>query len=445
MSKPGQTSGSFSHQYNTPDPDAPTNYQRQIYAGIRDPIFSTSPAQWEALARKKLPAGNFGYVYGSASSGRTYAANLAAFDRYRLKPRMLVDATRRNLSVEILGQKLSSPIIAAPVGVQNIMHKDAEEATARACKNLRIPMVLSSAATRSIEQVASANEDGQRWYQLYWPAPQDEAITISLLNRAKANGYKVLVVTLDTFLLGWRPTDLDTAYLPFLWGNGCQIGFSDPAFNHRFEQELANDTRSTSEKLSEAWGIIKAPGTIHGTLKVLSHLRIIQKAQAWLKMLNSGTYREWAHLEILRKHWDGPIVLKGIQRVEDAHKAIEYGMDGIIVSNHGGRQLDGAVASLDALAAIGADEKVKQSNLTVMFDGGIRTGSDVLKALALGAKAVLVGRPYIYGMALQGQAGVEHVFRCILADFDNALANLGKTSVSELSRSDLQIIPISKL
>jgi isopentenyl diphosphate isomerase/L-lactate dehydrogenase-like FMN-dependent dehydrogenase len=166
----------------------------------------------------------------------------------------------------------------------------------------------------------------------------------------------------------------------------------------------------------------------------------MKKAQAWLGILNSGTYREWGHLEILKKHWDGPIVLKGIQTVEDARRAVEYGMDGIVVSNHGGRQLDGAIASLDALAEIAGDEEVKRSGLTILFDSGIRTGSDVLKAIALGAKAVLLGRPVMYGLAISGEEGVKHVLRCIAADLDNMLGNMGKRSLGELSRDDLRIL-----
>ena len=173
---------------------------------------------------------------------------------------------------------------------------------------------------------------------------------------------------------------------------------------------------------------------------MLANLRNIPKARAWLTALNSGTYRDWAHLDILKRLWDGPIVLKGIQTVQDAHRAIDHGVDGIIVSNHGGRPVDGAVASLDALAEIGADERVARSGLTVLFDSGIRTGSDVLKALALGAKAVLVGRPYMYGLAMGGQKGVEHVLRCLLADTDNMLGNVGKRSLGELSRDDLQVV-----
>ncbi|CAK1358436.1 unnamed protein product [Cercospora beticola] len=431
--------------WDTPDPEALSAYQRDIYSSFGKPIFSTKPAEWEALAKQKVPEANFGYVYGSASSFKTYKANLEAFDRYRLRPQMLVNATRRDLSVNLFGTTYNSPLLVAPVGVQNIMHSDAEEATARACQKLKVPMILSTAATRTIEQVAEANGNGDRWFQLYWPKPQEEAITASLLNRAKENGYKVLVVTLDTFTLAWRPEDLDNSYLPFLWGDGCQVGHSDPVFQERYQEMLASDTRSASEKLAEAWDIIKRPGTPFGALRLLANASKLKVSRAWLDILNSGTYREWQHLETLKKLWDGPIVLKGIQTVEDAHKAIEYGMDGIIVSNHGGRQLDGAIASLDALADIGADEKVKQSGLTVLFDSGIRTGSDVLKALALGAKAVLVGRPYMYGLAIKGQAGVEHVLKCMLADTDNMLANMGKKSVNDLRRDDLQVRRESKL
>ncbi|KAL6362733.1 hypothetical protein LRP88_04037 [Fusarium phalaenopsidis] len=428
-----------------PDSASYASFQRDIYQAFRPPLFSTKPSEWEALARAKVPPANFDYVHGSAGTSTTADANVQAFSRYRLRPSFLVNATRRDVSIELFGTKYNSPLLVAPIGVQNIMHSDAEEATARACHNVGIPMIVSSAATRTIEQIAEANADGDRWYQLYWPKPQCEEITASLLNRAKNAGYKVLVVTLDTFLLGWRPSDLDTAYLPFIWGEGCQIGLSDPAFNKLFEEMQKNDPRSVGEKLAELWTIMRRPGTFKGAAKVLGNVNVLQKSKAWIDVMNSGTYREWEDLKVLKKLWDGPIVLKGIQTIQDAHKAIEYGMDGIIVSNHGGRQLDGAIASLDALAEIAADEKVKASNLTLLFDSGVRTGSDVLKALALGAKAVCIGRPYVYGLAAGGQEGVEHVLKCLLADMDNSLGNCGKTSIRDLGRDDLQILPLSKL
>ena len=393
-----------------------------------------------------MPAQNFGYVFGSCGTGSTYQANRAAFDDYRLRPRMLVNATQRDLSVELFGKRYAHPLLVAPVGVQSIMHKDGEVATAKACAKVGVPMILSTAATRSIEEIAVANGEGsQRWYQLYWPRPQSEEITASLLSRAKANGYSVLVVTLDTFSLAWRPTDLDHSYLPFIYGEGCQIGFADPVFNEIYNDEAANDARSSGEKLREAMDALRRPGSIYGAAKVLKNLKNIPKARAWLNVMNSGTFREWDHLKTLRKLWDGPIVLKGIQSVEDAHLSIEHGVDGIVVSNHGGRQVDGAIASLDALAEIGRDDKVKASGLTILFDSGIRTGSDVLKALALGAKAVLVARPYMYGLAMGGQEGVEHVLRCLLADTDNMLGLVGKRSVKDLSRADLQFRREQKL
>ncbi|KAH7323253.1 FMN-dependent dehydrogenase [Stachybotrys elegans] len=428
-----------------PDPAAFSSFQRDIYSSLRPPKFPTSAARWEALARDKLPSDSFGYIHGAASSGTTDAANVAAFERYRLRPRMLVDATRRDVGVDLFGTTYASPIIAAPVGVQKIAHHDAEDATARACRSVGVPMILSSAATRTIEEVAKANADGHRWFQLYWPKPQCDDITASLLARAKAAGYKVLVVTLDTFSLAWRPTDLDQAYLPFIWGDGCQIGLSDPVFNDYYDKLRSEDARSTVERLGELMSFMKRPGSVLGAAKVLANVATLQKSRAWLDVMNSGTYREWAHLKTLKALWDGPIVLKGIQTVEDARLAIDHGMDGIIVSNHGGRQQDGAVASLDALAEIAADEKVQSSGLTIIFDSGIRTGSDVLKALALGAKAVCVGRPYMYGLAIGGQEGVEHVFRCLLADMDNMLGNFGKTSVRDLSRDDLRMVPLTKL
>ncbi|CAI6260922.1 unnamed protein product [Periconia digitata] len=429
-----------SAQHYEPDPNSFVAFQRSIYSSLRKPKYSTKPSQWESQARSTLPLPNFNYIQGSAGSEQTYAANLSAFGRYKLRPWMLRQATIRDLSIELFGRRYKSPIIAAPIGVQEIAHPDAEEATARACAAAQVPMVLSTAATRSIEQVATANGDGDRFFQLYWPVPQAEELTASLLSRAKASGFTVLVVTLDTFMIGWRPSDLDESYLPFVYGQGCQIGFSDPVFQKMFEKMQAEDTRGPLEKAVEIWDILKRPGTFSGFAKVLANASAMKKAMLYINLLASGTYREWSHLQILRKYWDGPIVLKGIQTVEDAHRAIEYEMDGIVVSNHGGRQLDGAIASLDALAEIGADEKVKQSGLTILFDSGIRTGSDVLKAIALGAKAVLVGRPYIYGLAIGGEEGVKHVFDTLLADTDSSMANLGKKSLVEISRNDLRVL-----
>lgn len=203
-------------EHYDPDPESYTKYQLGIYGNLRRPKYSTKFSQWEAAAKANVPLPNFLYVHGAAGSESTHTANISSFDRYRLRPWMLVQATRRDMSVELFGQRYPSPLLAAPIGVQEILHDDGEEATARACAAVKVPMILSSAATRSIEEVAKANGDGDRWYQLYWPKPQAEEFTASLLSRAKAGGFKVLVVTLDTFMIGWRPSDLDESYRKYL-------------------------------------------------------------------------------------------------------------------------------------------------------------------------------------------------------------------------------------
>jgi lactate 2-monooxygenase len=374
------------------------SYQNEIYLqGLGDqlPPFTTDPTRLEALAREKLDAAPFGYVVGGAGAGMTVAANREAFGRWRIVPRMLTDATTRDLATSVLGQDMPSPVLLAPVGVQSIVHPDGELATARAAAALGVTMVLSTASSHTIEEVAEAGGDGPRWYQLYWP--NDNDVTISILQRAKAAGFSTLVVTLDTWTLAWRPNDLDQAYLPFIRGIGNAIPFSDPAFRALLEKSPEEDP----------------------TAAILR----------WIPMF-TGTDRRWDQLPFLREHWDGPIVLKGIQHVDDARRATDAGMDGIIVSNHGGRQVDGAVAALDMLPEVAA---AVGDRLDVLFDSGVRTGADVIKALALGAKAVLLGRPYVYGLGLAGEAGVRHVVRGILADADLTLGLSGHRTLADLS------------
>jgi isopentenyl diphosphate isomerase/L-lactate dehydrogenase-like FMN-dependent dehydrogenase len=378
-------------------------YQNEIYLqGLGDqlPPFTTDPTRLEALAREKLDPGPFGYVVGGAGSGATVAANREAFDRWRIVPRMLTDATGRDLAVSVLGQDMPAPVLLAPVGVQSIVHPDGELATARAAAALGVTMVLSTASSHTIEDVAEAGGDGPRWYQLYWP--NDNEVTVSILQRAKAAGFSALVVTLDTWTLAWRPNDLDQAYLPFIRGIGNAIPFSDPAFRSKLAKPPEEDPTAA----------------------------ILQ----WIPMF-TGTDRRWDQLPFLREHWDGPIVLKGIQHVDDARRAGDAGMDGIIVSNHGGRQVDGAVAALDALPEIAA---AVGDQLDVLFDSGVRTGADTIKALALGAKAVLIGRPYVYGLALAGEAGVRHVLRGILADLDLTLGLSGHRTPADLAPDTLR-------
>jgi len=374
------------------------NYQNEIYLqglGGVTPPFSTDPTALEGAARELLDSGPFSYVAGGAGSATTVRANRSAFDRWRLVPRMLNGATERDLSTTVLGTAMPAPVLLAPVGVQSIVHPDAELATARAAADLGVPMVLSTASSTSIEDVARASGDGPRWFQLYWPTEPE--VCASLLARANAAGYTTLVVTLDTWTLAWRPTDLDQAYLPFLRGEGMAVPFSDPVFRSLLEKTPEDDP---------ATAILR-----------------------WLFMM-TGTDHGWEELSFLRDHWDGPIVLKGIQHVDDARKAVDAGMDGIVVSNHGGRQVDGAIASLEVLPEIAA---AVGDRIEVLFDSGIRTGADVLKALALGARAVLLGRPYVYGLAHSGEEGVRHVVRSLLADLELTLGLSGHRAVGELS------------
>lgn len=378
-------------------------YQNEIYLqglGGAVPPFTTDPNALEQSARDRLGPGPFWYVAGGAGSGATVKANRDAFERVQIVPRMLTNATERHLGVSVLGTELPAPVMLAPVGVQSILHPDGELATARAAAELGVPMVLSTASSHTIEEVAEASGDGPRWYQLYWP--NDPDVCASLLERARKAGYTALVVTLDTWTLAWRPHDLDQAYLPFLRGVGTAIPFSDPVFR-------AGLQKSPEEDLP------------------MAILRWVQ--------LFTGTDKSWDQLAFLREHWDGPIVLKGIQHADDARKAVEFGMDGVVVSNHGGRQVDGAVGSLDALPSI---VEAVGEQVDVLFDSGIRTGADIVKALALGAKAVMVGRPFAYGLAHGGQVGVRHVLRSLLADFDLTLGLSGHRSPAELGPDALR-------
>ncbi|RZQ59710.1 lactate 2-monooxygenase [Amycolatopsis suaedae] len=373
------------------------DYQNELYlqglAGAVPP-FTTDPGKLEDAARQVLDPKPFGYVAGGAGAGATVRANREAFDRWRIVPRMLTDATDRRLATTVLGTAMPAPLLLAPVGVQTIVHPDGELATARAAASLGVPMVLSTASSHSIEDVAAANGEGPRWFQLYWP--HDPEVCASLLSRAKDAGYTVLVVTLDTWTLAWRPTDLDHAYLPFLNGEGMACALSDPVFRSRLDKAPEDDLPSA---------ILR-----------------------WLGMVN-GADHGWNQLPALREHWDGPIVLKGIQHVDDARRAADAGMDGIVVSNHGGRQVDGAVGSLDVLPEIAA---AVGDRLEVLFDSGVRTGADIVKALALGARAVLLGRPYVYGLAHGGEDGVRHVLRGLLADLDMTVGLSGNRAVTAL-------------
>jgi lactate 2-monooxygenase len=364
-----------------------------IYVSGESP-WPVSADEWEARAAEALEPGPFDYIAGGAGSEATMRANLAAFERRRLRPRMLVGNTERDISVEVLGTRSTAPFLLAPIGVLSIAHEDGELAVARASAATGVPMVLSSAASHSMEEVAEAMGDAPRWFQLYWVS--DREVTVSLVERAEAAGYGAIVVTLDTLTLGWRPRDLRKAYLPFVTGEGCAQFFSDPVFRSRLERPPEED-------------IVAAAVTMLGTFG------------------NLGL--TWDDLAWLRGQTPLPLLVKGVLRGDDALRARESGVEGVVVSNHGGRQVDGAVAALDALVEV---RHALGSDPLVLMDSGIRTGADVLKALALGADAVLLGRPYAYGLAVGGQEGVETVIRHLMAETDLTLALAGGVRATDL-------------
>jgi len=383
------------------------SYQDEIYlTGMTGtvPDFPADLTRLEEAARTAMTPQAYDYVAGSAGSEDTARENLDAFRRWRIVPQMLTDVSTPSYASTVLGTELTAPFMLAPVGVLAIAHKEAELAVARAAAAQRVPMILSTAASTSMEEVATANGDGQRWYQLYWP--KDRTVAASLLGRAQAAGYTVLVVTLDTRILAWRPRDLANGYLPFLRSIGIQNYVSDPAF----QASLA--------------GLADGGGADAAVLR-------------WTQIFGD-TSLTWEDLPFLRQHWNGPIVLKGILSASDALRAAAAGLDGIIVSNHGGRQVDGGIAALDALPAVA---EAVGGRLTILFDSGIRGGADILKALALGAQAVLLGRPYVYGLALGGEAGVRHVLRALRQDFELAMRLTGLAGLSDVSPDCLQRRP----
>jgi lactate 2-monooxygenase len=378
-------------------------YQDEIYAaGLAGavPGLPTNLHELEAAAAEVLTPEAFGYIAGGAGSGDSVRENAEAFRRWRIVPRMLTDVSHPSYASTVLGTELAVPLLLAPVGVLGIAHEGGESAVARAAATAGVPMILSSASSTAMEEVAEANGGGQRWYQLYWP--KDRTVAASLLARAKASGFTALVITLDTRMLAWRPRDLDQAYLPFLRGIGIQNYLSDPAFGAALAAAGPDDSLMAA---------------------VLQYTRMFGDPSL-----------TWDDLSFARDHWDGPIVLKGILSAADAERAAAAGMDGIVVSNHGGRQVDGAIGALDALPSVAA---AVGSRLAVLYDGGIRGGSDILKAVALGARAVLIGRPYAYGLGLAGEDGVRHVLRSLRNDFELTMRLSGYAGLAELGPGSL--------
>jgi isopentenyl diphosphate isomerase/L-lactate dehydrogenase-like FMN-dependent dehydrogenase len=408
----------------------------------RRPRVPTAWSRLEEAARRSMSPAAYAYVAGSAGLEATAAANQAAFDRWQVVPRAFHDVRGRTLYVELFGRRLPAPLLLAPIGVLEMAHPDADLAVGRAGAGAGLPVVLSSQSSIPMETVTGAMGDGPRWFQLYASSVDD--LSDSFLRRAEAAGCEAIVLTVDTTQLGWRCRDLDLGYLPFAHGLGIAQYTSDPVFARLVDEHLARPSTGPRPKLSI--GAVRTllditrshPGGFWANLR---SPRPRAAVETFLDVF-SRPGLSWPDLARLRAQTRLPLLVKGLLHPDDARHAVELGADGIIVSNHGGRQVDGSIAALDALPGIvGA----LAPDVPVLMDSGIRSGSDVVKALCLGARAVLVGRPYVYGLALGGEQGVRDVLDNLVADLDITLGLMGCTSIADLTLDCLADIAAGRL
>ncbi|NNC13305.1 lactate 2-monooxygenase [Planctomonas sp. JC2975] len=411
--------------------------QSEIYLdGVlgRIPRVPVSYPRLVKAAKRAMSKEAFAYVAGSAGLETTASANRRAFGRHRIVPRVLKDVGTRDPTVELFGTRRSTPLYLAPIGVLDLAHADADTGAARAGAGLGIPVALSTQASTPMERVTSAIRGAEAWYQLYWSSSRE--LTESLVRRAEASGCEALLVTLDTHLLGWRPRDLDLGFLPFARGRGIAQYTSDPVFMRLVNGRIAATQARPRPKVTPqaVRTLVEMSSRTPGSLAHNLRSPVPRAAVETFLDLFADPTLTWPDLTWLRSITNLPIVLKGVLHPDDARGALDSGVDGIIVSNHGGRQVDGAVAALDALPNI---VDVVSGRIPVLFDSGVRSGADVFVALALGASAVGIGRPYVYGLAAGGEAGARDVLRNILAEFDITMALAGCTTIAEITRDTL--------
>jgi lactate 2-monooxygenase len=381
------------------------DFQLELYvgglSGVR-PELPVTAAGMEDRARAAMSAETWSYVAGGAGNEFTQDLNVTAFDRYGLVPRMLVGAAQRDLSTSLLGLELPTPLLLAPVGVIGLCAQDGhgDLATARAAARTGVPMVASTLSEDPIEDVGAALGDTPGLFQLYTPADRD--LAQSFVQRAEAAGFRGVVVTLDTQILGWRPRDLQLASFPQLKGRCLANYFSDPVFRAKLEKPPEEDPRAAAIQ----WALgFSDPGL------------------------------SWDDLAWLRSLTDLPLLLKGICHADDVRRAIDGGVDGIWCSNHGGRQANGGAAAIDCLPGV----VEAAGDAPVVFDSGVRGGEQVVKALALGATAVAIGRPYAWALAVGGENGIVHLLRCLLAEADLLMAVNGYPRIADLSPDALLV------
>ncbi len=412
-----------------------TERQTEIYINGFAGRHSQVPAdtlKLEEKARKRMSKRAYAYVAGGAGLENTVASNRSSFEKYKIVPRMLRNVSERDTSIELFGRKLPSPLILSPVGVLEMFHGEADIAVGRAAAAESVPYILSNQASKPMEAVAAAMGTGERWFQLYWSKSNE--LVRSLVARAENCGCSAIAVTLDTTLLGWRTRDLDLAYLPFLEGKGIAQYTSDPVFQQLMDEPgpVAPRQKLTLQTVRGLIRMVNAyPG--NGFIAKLRSGRPLQAVRRFVSMYSNPALT-WKDLHFLRKHTKLPILLKGILHPGDAKLATDHGINGIIVSNHGGRQVDGAISTIEALPGI---VEVVKGQMPVILDSGIRGGADMFKALALGATAVCIGRPYVYGLTIKGGAGVREVIQNLLTDFNLTMGLAGCTSISEINPETL--------
>ena len=373
-------------------------YRRGMYDG-ETPEFPTSFQDIREAAWENMDENAKAYVHGGSGGEETFERN-KDFSRYRVVPRMLRGVEDRDLSVELFGREHEFPMMITPLGVQTLLHDDAEGGTARACQNLDVPFVLSSLSSTPMEEVAEELGDTPKWFQFYWSSDRD--VAKSFLNRAEESGYDAIVLTVDAPTLGWRERLIERGYYPFLEGEGVANYVSDPAFRERLDEPPEENMEAAVDLFLEIFG---------------------------------DESLTWEDLSFIRENTDLPLVIKGVLHPEDARLAIDHGADAIGVSTHGGRQVDGSISAIEALPAVA--EEV-DGEVPITFDSGIRRGSDAFKALALGADTVLLGRPFAYGLAMGGQDGVEWVLHNILSDLDLTMGLAGIDDVADIDDAALR-------
>lgn len=373
------------------------DYQNQLYLGGLNGVLPKIPVDFATLEQRAsaaLPASILNYVQGGCGDEHTQRGNAEGFHRWGMTPRMMVDTSERDLSVDLFGLRLPHPLFMAPVGVAGLCTQDGhgDLAAARAAAETGVPLTISTLTNDPMEDVAGELGDTPGFFQLY--TPKDKDLAESLVRRAEAAGYKAIIVTLDTWLTGWRPRDLNSGNFPQLRGHVLTNYFTDPVFLRMLDKPPEEDLPAAVRQWTAVFG------------KVLT----------------------WDDMAWLRSITKLPLVLKGICHPDDARRAVDAGADGVYCSNHGGRQANGGIPAIDHLPGVVA----ASGDVPVLFDSGIRSGSDVIKALALGARAVGVGRPYLYGLALGGAEGAAHVLRSILAEADLLMAVNGYPTLADV-------------